>query len=179
MTPCGLVEIRQGVGGTHHLHFPSFTWVVLAPNDLPSKLCPFLVSLYSPMEFNLLFPHAFLGHTSCVPSLSHHFPLASTHSCILFCFPCYVLHLFQCSLLFSYHLPNPSLGCIGQVSSSLITYQWAAHAAVCLCPFFCPYIFSYLFPVQLNCLPWIQRQHPTHQYNSTSKQGHNSECNRH
>ena len=61
MTPCGPVETCQGVGGTYRLHFPHFSWVVLVPNGLLAVFCPFLVTLYSPMEFNLLFPYAFLG----------------------------------------------------------------------------------------------------------------------
>jgi len=70
-------------------------------------------------------------HTSWVPSLSH-FPLASMQNCVLFCCPCTVPCLFQCSLLFTYHIPHPSLGCNGQISSSMITYHWVAQGAVSL-----------------------------------------------
>lgn len=82
MTPCGLVEICQGVGGTYRLHFPSFSWVVLAPNDMLAVLCPLLVTLYSPVEFNLLFPLVFLGTLAgslpC-PTISHFLPCRTVY----------------------------------------------------------------------------------------------------
>jgi len=131
MTPCGLVEICQGVGGTYCLHFPSFSWVVLAPNDMLAVLCPLLVTLYSPIGVQPSLSTCVSWHTSWVPFLSHHFPLSSMQNCVLFCCPCTVSCLFQCSLLFTYTSPNPSLGCIG-CSSGLITYKWVPQGAVSL-----------------------------------------------
>jgi len=111
MTPCGLVEICHGVGGIYHLHFPSFSWVVLAPNDLLVVLCPLLVTLYSPVEFNLLFPHVLLGAPAgslpC-PTISH-LLLCRTVS---FSVVPVLYHIFQCSLLFTYKSPTLPLAAL-------------------------------------------------------------------
>ena len=113
MTPYGLVEICQGVGETYCLHFPSFFWVFQAPNDLLAVLCPFLVTLYSPVKFNLLFPHVFLGALAgslLCPTVSHLIPRRN----VSFSVVSEPYHLFQCSSIFTYTSPTLPLAALAR-----------------------------------------------------------------
>lgn len=103
--------------------FSHFSWIVLAPNDLLAVLCPFLVNLYyqwSSTSFHMYF----LAHQQG-PFFVPPFPTCFHAELCPFLLSLYRTLSFPVQLNLHLCTPHPSLGCIGQSSSSVITYHWA------------------------------------------------------